>query len=120
MTTNELCELVGVTQYQFRLWLESGLVEGRSVSIPGHHGRRFEFDADQLARARLLKELSRKGVSLGRLAAADLTDLAGKAYVVYDGQELRACRDAAAAIATVVRSKRPCTAVDLRAAVVAE
>jgi hypothetical protein len=39
---------------------------------------------------------------------------AGQAYVVYDGRELRACRDATAAIATVVRAKRPC-AVDLSA-----
>ena len=40
---------------------------------------------------------------------------AGQAYVVYDGCELRACRDAAAAIAAVVRARRPCSAVDLSA-----
>ena len=32
-----------------------------------------------------------------------------------DGHELRACRDATEAIATVVKAKRPCTAVDLAA-----
>ena len=41
--------------------------------------------------------------------------MGGQAYAVYDGHELRACRDAAAAIATVVRAKRPCSAVDLSA-----
>jgi hypothetical protein len=34
---------------------------------------------------------------------------------VYDGHELRACRDAAAAIATVVRAKGQCSVVDLNA-----
>jgi hypothetical protein len=38
-----------------------------------------------------------------------------RATSLYDGHELLACRDAAAAIATVVRAKRPCTAVDLSA-----
>jgi hypothetical protein len=48
------------------------------------------------------------------LARANLT-LAGQAYVVFDGHELLTCRDAAAAIGTVVRAKRPCSAVDLSA-----
>ena len=39
----------------------------------------------------------------------------GQAYVVYDGHELRACRDATAAIATVVRARRWCSAVELSA-----
>jgi hypothetical protein len=60
------------------------------------------------------KALHRKGVALSRLARANLT-FDGQAYVIYDGHELRACRDAAAAIATVVRAKRPCSAVDLTA-----
>jgi hypothetical protein len=55
--------------------------------------------------------LHTKGASLSQLARANLT-LAGQAYVVYDGYEVRACRDAAAAIGTVVRAKRPCSAVD--------
>jgi hypothetical protein len=61
----------------------------------------------------VLKALHRKGVALGQLAAADLAFDAGQAYVVYDGRELRACRDATAAIATVVRARRWCSAVDL-------
>jgi hypothetical protein len=112
MTTNELCELVGVTQYEFRTWLESGLVEGRSVSIPGRHGRHFEFDAGQLARARLLKELHRKGVPLDRLAGIDL-GFNEQRYVVYDGDRLRGCRDATTAIAAVIRAKCWCSAMDL-------
>ena len=65
-----------------------------------------EFSPDQAERARLLKALQNKGAKLSQLARADLADLAGKAFVVFDGSELRACRDAAAAIATVVRAKR--------------
>jgi hypothetical protein len=82
------------------------------VGIPGG-GHRCELAPNQLERARLVKALLRKGVSLARLAASDLSFDAGQAYVVYDGQELRACRDAAAAIAAVVRAKRWCSAVDL-------
>jgi hypothetical protein len=74
------------------------------------------FAPGQLERARLVKELSRKGVRLARLAAADLAAFeAGQAYVVFDGSEFRACRDAAAAIAAVVGAKRWCSAVDLSA-----
>jgi hypothetical protein len=61
-----------------------------------------------------VKALLRKGVSPARLAASDLA-FDNQAYVVYDGSELRACRDAAAAIAAVVRAKRWCSAVDLSA-----
>ena len=74
-----------------------------------------EFSPDQAERARLIKVLQNKGAKLSQLARADLADLAGKAFVVFDGSELRACRDAAAAIATVVRARRPCSAVDLAA-----
>jgi hypothetical protein len=72
------------------------------VGIPG-----------QFERARLVKALLREGVSPARLAASDLSFDAGQAYVVYDGRELRACRDATAAIAAVVRARRWCSAVDL-------
>jgi len=45
------------------------------------------------------------------------TDLAfdWQAFVVFDGHDLRGCRDAAAAIGAVVRAKRWCSAVDLSA-----
>jgi hypothetical protein len=62
--------------------------------------------------------LQSKGAKLSQLARADLAGLAGlasKAFVVFDGSELRACRDAAAAIAAVVHAKRWCSAVDLSA-----
>jgi hypothetical protein len=114
VTTRELCESTGLSQYQVQTWLDTGLLEAETIGIPGG-GRRFEFDAGQLQRARVLKALQRKGVPLGRLAAAGVSFDAGQAYVVYDGCELRACRDAAAAIAAVVRARRPCSAVELSA-----
>jgi DNA-binding transcriptional MerR regulator len=114
MTTNELCESAGLSRLQVQMWLESGFLEAEKVGIRGGGYRRL-FASGQLERARLLKALLRKGVSLARLVAADLSFDTGQAYVVYDGHELRACRDATAAIAAVVRAKRPCSAVDLSA-----
>ena len=113
MTTKELCQAVGVGQSALQMWLQSGFLQAENIGIPGG-GKRRMFAPGQLERARLLKALLRKGVSLGQLAAADLA-FDNQAYVVYDGRELRACRDAAAAIAAVVRAKRPCSAVDLSA-----
>jgi hypothetical protein len=112
MTTREFCESAGLSQYQVQCWLETGLLEAETVGIPGG-GRRFEFAAGQLERARVLKALHQKGVPLGRLAVAGVSFDSGQAYVVYDGQNLRPCRDATAAITTVVRASRPCSAVDL-------
>jgi hypothetical protein len=77
-------------------------------------GVRRIFAPGQLERARLVKTLVGKGVPFGQLAAVDLA-FDGQAYLVYDGRELRACRDAAAAIAAVVRARRWCSAVDLTA-----
>jgi DNA-binding transcriptional MerR regulator len=114
MTTKELCQAVGVGQSALQMWLESGFLQAENIGIPGGGCRRV-FAPSQLERARLLKALLRKGVSLGRLAAADLSFDAGQAYVVYDGHELRACRDATAAIAAVARARRWCSAVDLSA-----
>jgi hypothetical protein len=76
-------------------------------------GVRREFTADQAERARLVKALQNEGAKLSQLAQADLANLAGKAFAVFNGRELRACRDAAAAIAPVVGAKRWCSAVDL-------
>ena len=114
VTTRELCESTGLSQYQVQTWLDTGLLEAETIGIPGG-GHRYEFAPGQLERARVLNALHRKGVSLGQLVAADLAFDASQAYVVYDGHELRACRDATAAIAAVVRAKRPCSAVDLSA-----
>jgi hypothetical protein len=72
----------------------------------------WDFAADQAERARLLKALHTKGATLSQLARANLTFDSAQAFVVYDGHELRACRDAAAAIAAVVRARRWCSAVD--------
>jgi hypothetical protein len=62
-----------------------------------------------------LKTLYAKGVSLARLSGADLAPFNGQAFVVFDGNRLRPCRDAAAAINVVCHAKRWCSAVDLAA-----
>ena len=113
MTTTELCASAGLTSRELQDWLEHGLLEADKVSNPAG-GVRREFTTDQAERARVLKALHSKGAKLSRLARANLV-FDGQAYVVFDGHELRACRDAAAAIGTVVRAKRPCSAVDLSA-----
>ena len=94
-------------------WLESGFLEARIVGVPGG-GCRREFAPGQLEKARLIKTLHQKGVRSAQLSAADLA-FDGQAFVVFDGHNLRACRDAATAIATVVRAKRWCCAIDLAA-----
>jgi hypothetical protein len=58
--------------------------------------------------------LHQKGVSLAQLARCNL-NFDRQAYAVYDGHELRGCRDAAAAIAAVVHAKRWCSVIDLSA-----
>jgi hypothetical protein len=111
MTTEEFIEKANLSKHQVRTWLESGLLEAKTVNGPD--GPSQEFDAGQLTRARLLKALYAKGVSFARLSGADLAfDEAG--YVVFDGNRLRSCRDAAAAINVVCHAKRWCSAVDLR------
>lgn len=114
MTTLELCESAGLSRSTVQQWLESGFLEAENVGIPGGGVRRV-FAPGQLERARLVKALLRKGVSLGALAGSDLSFDAGVLFVVYDGHELRACRDADAAIAAIVRAKGRCSAVDLAA-----
>ena len=114
MTTHELCESSGLTSRELERWVETGLLKAELVGTPGG-GRQGEFAADQAVRARLLKALHSKGATLSQLARANLTFDSGQAFVIYDGHELRPCRDATAAIAAVVRAKRPCSAVDLSA-----
>lgn len=115
MTTEQLCEATDLTAREVQSWLETGLLEAELVGRASGGGLRREFAADQVERARLLKALHRKGVALSRLARVNLGDLAGQAYVIFDGHELRACRDAAAAISIIVRARRWCSAVDLNA-----
>jgi hypothetical protein len=50
--------------------------------------------------------LKRKGVALAKLAGKDLAFLENERFVVFDGQQLRTCRDAEAAIAVMVRARR--------------
>ena len=50
-------------------------------------------------RTPLLKALHTKGATLSQLARANLTFDGAQAFDVFDGHELRACPDAAAAIA---------------------
>jgi hypothetical protein len=103
MTTEEFCEKAGFSPYQVRNWLESGLLEAKTVDGPD--GPRQEFDVGQLERARLLRALLAKGVSLARLAGINLA-FNGQAFVVFDGNRLRPCRDAAVAINVVCHAKR--------------
>jgi hypothetical protein len=67
-------------------------VEAKTVNGPD--GPSQEFNTGQVGRARPLKTLLAKGVSLARLAGADLA-FNGQAFVVFDGNRLRPCRDAA-------------------------
>jgi hypothetical protein len=112
MTTEEFCESAGLSKHQVRTWLESGLLEAKTINGPD--GPSQEFDANQLERARLLKALYAKGVSFAHLSGADLA-FNGQAFVVFDGNRLRGCHDAAAAINVVCHAKRWCSAVDLSA-----
>src|SRR5215467_4750074 len=115
MTTTEFCASAGLTPRELQSWLEIGLLEPADmVGRTAGGGLRREFTSDQIERARLIKTLQTKGAKLSQLARANLA-FDGQTYLVYDGQELRACRDAPAAITAVVRAKRPCSAVDLSA-----
>jgi hypothetical protein len=112
MTSHEFCQSAGLTARELENYLDSGFVEAE----PAAAGKRgLEFTADQVPRARLIKQLVRKGVTFGHLARTNLAFDPSEAFVVYDGQELRPCRDADAAIAAVVRAKRWASAVDLTA-----
>jgi DNA-binding transcriptional MerR regulator len=81
MTTIELCASAGLSRSTVQQWLEFGFLEAENVGIPGGGVRRI-FTPGQLERARLVKALLRKGVSLARRAAAELSFEAGQAYVV--------------------------------------
>src|SRR5262249_47161882 len=115
MTTQEFCASSGLTSKELQTWLETGLLEPADMVGRSAGGLRREFTADQAERARVIKALHQKGATLAQLARSNLTFDSGQAFVVYDGNELRACPNAAAAIATVVKAKRPCPAVDLSA-----
>ena len=109
----EFCEAAGLSRATITKWLENGLLEAQKVGVPGGGWRR-EFAAGQLERARLIKMLYQKGVSSAQLSAADLA-FDGQAFVIFDGHNLRACRDAATAISMVTKAKRWCSAIDLSA-----
>jgi DNA-binding transcriptional MerR regulator len=102
-------------QKELQTWLETGLLAPADTVSGSAGGLRREFTVDQAERARVIKALHQKGATLAQLARCILTFDSGQAFIVYDGHEFRACQDAVAAIAVVVRAKRPCTAVDLSA-----
>ena len=102
MTMSEFCDRTHLTGAQVYTLRAAGLI-------------RPDMPASQVEFARLIKALQNKGAKLSQLARADLAGLVGQAFVVYDGSELRICRDAAAAIAAVVHAKRWCSAIDLSA-----
>src|SRR5215831_18688330 len=107
MTTPELCELAGFTRPELQRWIDAGLLEA------DRDGRRREFADDDLERARLIKALHTKGLPLSRLPRENLA-FDGHQFVLFDGRELRGCRDAAEAVAAAAQTKR-CALVDLRA-----
>ena len=115
MTTTELCESAGLTPRELQNWIDNGLLDADEMAGRACGGLRWEFTAEQAARARVLKALHNKGMKLSQLARVANLAFDGQAFVVFDGRELLACRDAAAAIATVVKAKQPCRAVDLSA-----
>jgi hypothetical protein len=102
MTMTEFCDLTHLTGTQVYTLRNVGLIKP-------------DLPASQVEFARLIKALQNKGATLNQLARAELGDLAGQTFVVFDGHELRACPDAAAAIAAVVQAKRRCSAIDLNA-----
>jgi hypothetical protein len=114
MTSHEFCQSAGLTPRELENFLDIGFVEAEPAAT-SQGKRTLEFAADQVPRARLIKQLIRKGATFGHLARTNLAFDPGQAFVVYDGQELRPCRDADAAIAAVVRAKRWASAVDLTA-----
>lgn len=111
MTTSELCRTTGLTRGKVEILIESGLIE--PVEPAAGSGHRHEFADTQVERALLIRELRRKGVTLAQLAGKDLARLENERFVVFDGNQLRTCRDAEAAIAAVARAKRWCSVVDL-------
>ena len=114
MTSTELCQSAGLTPRELKSWLDTGLLEPQTVSIPGG-GCRYDFTAGQAEHARLIKALHRKGVALSRLARTSLAFDAEQRFVIFDGQELRACPDAVKAIAVAVRARRWCSVIELAA-----
>ena len=99
---SEFCDRTHLTPAQVYTLRAAGLI-------------RPDLPASQVEFVRLIKALQNKGARLSALVRADLADLAGKAFVVFDGSEFRVCPDASVAIAAVVHAKRRCSAVDLTA-----
>src|SRR5215510_13212253 len=104
MNTAEFCAATGIKPRELENWLDAGLLEPAAmVARTDCCGLRREFSSDQVERARLLKQLQKRGAKLYQLARANLS-LDGR-FIVYDGDQLQTCRDAAAAIGAVVRAK---------------
>ena len=78
MTEEEFIEKANLSRHQVRTWLESGLLEAKTVNGPD--GSHQEFDARQLSRARLLKALSICRRS-GRL----------EKFLCHDGDQMQSC-----------------------------
>ena len=113
MTSQELCTSTGLTRGRLEHLVASGLLETVEPAAGAGHPR--EFRADQVERVLLITSLRRKGMTLAKLAGRSLAFPESERFVIFDGHQLRACRDAEAAIAAVVRAKRWCSAVDLAA-----
>jgi DNA-binding transcriptional MerR regulator len=62
LTTSTLCELLGVSRQRIRAWVQAGLVRPFTVSNGVWH-----FDFQQVAAAKTLCDLTRAGVTTGRI-----------------------------------------------------
>jgi hypothetical protein len=91
-----------------------GRAQPAKVGIRGGGCRRV-FAPGQLERARLLKSLLPKGVSLARLAAADLAFHAAKPTSSMTAASCTPAGTPQRRLATVVRAKHSCLSVDLLA-----
>src|SRR5215472_7581147 len=94
MTTTELCESAGLTPRELQNWIDNGLLDADEMAGRACGGLRWEFTAEHAACARVLKALHNKGMKLSQLARVANLAFDGQAFVVFDGRELLACRDA--------------------------
>jgi hypothetical protein len=113
MTSTEFCNLTGLTPKTLNHWIYRGAIKAELVDGRGRGFRRREFTEEHVERVRIVKALLGKRIPFVEMMGRP--DLFTAAYIVFDGYRVQPCQDAAAAIATVAKARRKCTAVDLTA-----
>jgi hypothetical protein len=115
MTRTEFCNLTGLKPKTLDHWIYRGAIKAELVVGRGRGGfrRRREFTSEHVERVRVVKALLAKHIPFVEMMGRP--DLFTAAYIVFDGYRAQPCQDAAAAIATVAKARRKCTAVDLTA-----